>query len=209
MSIDADTPEQVVASVLGAFKERRWHDAGALFDAAILDGAYEHALSAMRSYAEGPQSLEDFRHKRRELPEAVAEHMWNRYKQHLEERGSPLGHQFPGVRSVEELEQLSRVDLMARWLQDEDPREMMRRQSLRAGAEPPPGEMLGVPLNPLILGTITETENLAHVVYRALHDSGEDPDNAGLAKATSLRRTQEGWRLVDRHLFSYGGWFAY
>jgi hypothetical protein len=86
------------------------------------------------------------------MDHAVAEYNWNRYKEHIESRCTPMGHKFPGVRSI---------------------------------------------------------DDLVHVVYRALNDFGEDPDNAGLAKATTLRRTDEGWRLVDRHLFSFGGWFAY
>jgi hypothetical protein len=206
---DADTPEQAVTSAFRAFQERRWQDAALLFDVTILDGVYEDALSAAKRYREEPQTLAEYRRARPELPEPVALYMWEQYKQHIESRGTSLGHRFPGIRSADELEQLSREELMARWLQDADPREMARRQANAQGAEQPPDHVLGVPLNPVILGVVTEEPDLAHVVYRLLHDHGEDPDDSALASTTTLRHTDDGWRLLDRHLFSPGGWFGY
>lgn len=93
-----------------------------------------------------------------------------------------------GVRDTHELESLPDAELFGRWMHAFSLEARARMLSGEPG--PPPS------IRRVILGSVQEGEDLAHVLYREMVKDGS------ALRITTLRRTSGGWKLkVDHDLF--------
>lgn len=94
-----------------------------------------------------------------------------------------------GARDTTGLEPLQDAELFARWIHAFSLEARARMLSEEPGAPPPS-------IRRVVLGSVQEGEDMAHVLYREMVRDGS------ALRITTLRRTSGGWKLkVDQDLF--------
>jgi hypothetical protein len=114
-----------------------------------------------------------------------------------------LSREFANVESVSVLEQLNPMEAMVRWIEAHDPGERLRafRLPVPPGIPTPAAEPK---VERVVLGTVMEDDSVAHVTYRETHRLSSNALVEQAVRAVSLRRTDQGWRLLlDEPLFGY------
>ncbi len=122
--------EQVVQRAFDAIEAMRWRDVAPL----LHPNALRRFRATQLDHARSSERIRTSAHRDPEMPEAVAEWFEKQRQQREAESGSTLELQFPGIKSAAELEALSSEEMLARWLQAQDPREAFRRELLKKGA---------------------------------------------------------------------------
>lgn len=96
------------------------------------------------------------------------------------------------ARDTNELESLPDAELFGRWMHAFSLEARSRMLSGESGPPPPS-------IRRVVLGTVQEGEELAHVLYREMVRDGS------ALRTTTLRRTSGGWKLkVDHDLLAAG-----
>lgn len=203
--------EAIVRELFTAIDDKRWADAAALVDPETLDRFKTHNVRQERQRQDAVTG--ERRYSPDTPPEVVAWYEQQRASAPRVDPADLLSRQFAGVRSLQELEALPAVEVLARHLQAVDPREQAHREAADHGVALPAEIAVRTErlLNPnrSVLGHAVESDSLVQVVYRA--NWAPDPMDR-LAMAATVRRTEAGWRLwhapEDPSIFMTSGWFG-
>jgi hypothetical protein len=120
---------------------------------------------------------------------------WQEQTKHLKQT-IPLT--LPGITTYEELVALDPAEFLERSLTTNDPRASLV-QLLRRRERTVPDELIGVPkgLEYVVIGSVYETEELVHVLYRHVYHRADEEPNRGPVEYESLQRQSDGsWRLL-------------
>ena len=193
------TPEQALHETFRALSDRRWRDAAAMIHPEAAAGLIDERVQLARSMASRPQ-VNTAAAPLVGVPACVAE-FFNSMTAVASRSG--LSREFANVDSVSALEKLGQVEAMARWIEAHDPGERMRAFRLPAppGMQAPASEPR---VERAVLGTVMEDDSLAHVTYRETQRLSGNVLVEQAVRAVSLRRTEQGWRLLlNEALFGY------
>jgi hypothetical protein len=172
----------VVQRAFDAIEAMRWRDVAPL----LHPDALRRFRATQLDHARSSERIQTSAHRDPEMPEAVAEWFEQQRQQREAEYGSTLELQFPGIKSAAELESLSTEEMLARWLQASDPREMFRRELQKKGAAAPEVPMEELPHDTReIVGSVVENDSTVQVLYRTRTSLDTPSDNeARMAVAT-------------------------
>jgi hypothetical protein len=204
--------EQVVQRAFDAIEAMRWRDVAPL----LHPDALRRFRATQLDHARSSERIRTSTHRDPEMPEAVAEWFEKQRQQREAEYGSTLELQFPGIKSAAELEALSSEEMLARWLQAQDPREAFRRELMKKGATPPEVSMEEFPYDRReIVGSVVEDDSTVQVLYRTRVNSDTQFEGEGRIAVATVRRSAQGWGIWltwrDHQLFdqnSFGFSFA-
>ncbi len=192
------SPSEVVREVIALMRTERWSEIPAWIEPEAVQKNWENRLGQARQQQADPHRLtvEQYREHQPEMPIEVAQ--WT-VDQHNRSAGELRFLDVPGVETIEELERLTPVELMAWMLQAGDSRYQLQAEISRQkpelaelGIESPPDERE-------VVGEVIAGE-LAYVVFvtRYAMSGSREPALA------VLRRTVEGWRLMPDSQLLHG-----
>lgn len=201
------SPEAAARAFFAAQQEQRWQAAAALVDSAALhrfrEGQIEFARAITTPYA---LSVEDLHRMDPQMPECVAQYQVERSRQSASRAGTHLRQLFAGVSSADELETLPPRELLARYLQAQDPQESMNRFLLERRLELPDSVarlvadsmQARVPhLQRRVLGVVREGDTLAHVLYRVGFSAAGEEEWMEHVQVLPLIRRGRRWYVAD------------
>jgi hypothetical protein len=183
-----DPPQTVVRAAFTAYEAKRWGDFAGLVHHDALMGFRAGELSSAEAW-------EQYAAKTHELPDstmapAVAEYF---NKMRAEMGGNPVLRQFADVKSLDELRALSPQEFLARYLDARSPKPDAEDPEYQ-----PPIETRAV------IGEVTESKDLVHVVYRLSTDVGRYGRTESI-EVIPVRRAANGWRIMLNTDLSLGG----
>ncbi len=184
---------------LRARDEWRYDDVVALIDPASCDERFQRFCEMSR-----PMPLERFAEH---YPDLVGDRLtdsFRRWQEHMAHQDANIPSSVPGITTYAELIALDAADFLARWLANDDSRAPLVQQ-LRARERVVPAYLLGVPDGKeyVVIGSVLEADDLAHVLYREVFAGGDEAPTRGPVEYEALRRQSDGaWRLLaDHHRF--------
>jgi hypothetical protein len=198
----------VVDSFFNAVEHERW-DAAATFVDTTRFAAYVRmqTRNARAMIPQRPVTAEELMARDTTMPRAVAEWQVKRYEASMSSRDpfAYLTHEFLGVKSPQELSQLTTAQALARWMAARDPRSQMREATRLAGC--PDSLAPRIPFDrPTVHGVAFDGDTTAYVIVR------QGPDIASMDMLYSdevvmaLHPRGRTWRIEPREqLHSSGG----
>jgi len=185
-------PEEVLLAALGALDEHDHARITALTDPESLRKHFEGYCDVSQ-----PMTVERFAKQRGMAPEDAVE-LYDRWRQN----GGKLypSHQFHGlgVSSHAELVELGPEEYFTRSMQrSDDVWDLIQR--LRKHGRVVPPELLTTPpgLEYVVLGSVHEPPDLAHLLFRYVNGRGQPDEARGSVTRVALRRQASGaWRIV-------------
>lgn len=174
----AQTPATVVGAAFSALASQRWSDVAALVHPEALRQFREEQLHFATEWhdARTSEPVGDTASR------AAREYLARQWNEAMSSR-DPETVGFARVKSLEELRALSPSEIFARWLEGHHP----RPQDYPGGVAPT--------WIRTVVGTIAETDSMAHVVYRVQVNRGGRLAPAEMEVVT-LRHSAGAWRIV-------------
>lgn len=187
------SPDDVVLAVLHARDVMQYETLVALADRPSLD-----ALHAGFCHANLPRTLEELSEERPDLEGDALLRVFEAQQRHREKSMLHLDNFVPGVRSYAELLALDAGDFLLRVLERMDTRTDIIRRLRARGRFVPPELLSASPFrHHLILGSVREAPDMAHVLYREVFQRDGEPEYRGQVELMSTRRQGDGsWRVL-------------
>ncbi len=194
-----ESPEAVARAFFSALEASEWEQAASLVHPATAAKIRQSVLSHVAAWTtrEIP-TVELLRRFDPEMPEEVAEYQVRRARETLTREESPLLYMLARVRTAAEVEALSDREVLARYLEAQDPRYQFQRAREQVDRFKLPD--VAPPRNPprmrhTVLGHVLEADSLAHVVYRAAGEAEGAVLPEEHVAVLSLVQTPQGWRV--------------
>ena len=168
-------PIAVVQSAFRAYEAKQWSEFAALVDADALSEFRSQQLGMAELWEAHSAELKESRQRTQTNPE----------------RGNPLLRQFAGVKTLSELRALSPQTLLARYLEARSPR-----------ANPQDPDYQPPIATREIIGEVTESQDLVHVVYRVHTDVGRYGRTESV-EVIPVKRSANGWQLMLNRELSF------
>lgn len=181
----------VAEQLFAALEAEDWTAAASLFRRDHVEEWFAQLLQNRPSARDARITPEQLMKHSPDMPREVAEYQVAQIRQRFAARS--VADELSGVSSWEEAERLDPVEAYGRHLGSRDPRVQHRR----ATAAVPPALLDGLDWQPVafryrVLGSVRETDDLVHVVYRRYW--GQD-DSSGTLQLLGIRRGEAGWRI--------------
>jgi hypothetical protein len=185
--------EAVVLAALNAQDAMQFEQVVALADPESLLARFQQFCESSR-----PMTIELLAERRPDIPPEKLEAQLAHWKGAGGGKESRISNSVPGVHSHAELVALDPRDFLVRFMQKQDFRfDLLQR--LRARGRPVPNYVQDFleRRRHEVLGSVTETPDLAHVLYRTVVRRDDGPDFIGQVEFVSVRRQPDGaWRLL-------------
>lgn len=206
-----DSPEDVVRLFLGHCQAGEWDHAAELIDSESLS-AWFSPYHAQPEPSPHFVSAWDMRVGDSEMPDAVAEYLAARHNRQAKAMLDSTAWQFARVSSRRELDELSPLKAMARYLEALSPGYqfdlMIQTQSIAVAATDSAGLQRHMPLvRRRAVGSVLDGPQKAHVVLvESIGGQDLEEPESGTFVAT-LVKTDQGWRIMPAgRLFAQIGW---
>jgi hypothetical protein len=190
------TPESVLTSALRARDEWRYDDVVALVDPVSCAERFQQFCEMSR-----PMTLERFAEHYPNVTGDALPDAFRNWRQRAVDPEANIARVLPGITSYEALIKLDAASFLARWMANEDDRTSLVER-LRERGRAVPAYLLGTPewKEYVILGSVLETDELAHVLYREVNPGVGGKSWRGPVEYEALRRQSDGtWRLLADH----------
>jgi len=151
-----------------------------------------------------PMTIERFAEHYPELTGDTLAGAYSRWREQTKDPEANITHFLPDITSYAELTALDAATFLARWMANEDDRAFLVKR-LRERDRAVPAYLLGVPDGKeyVVIGSVYEADDLAHVLYRwVFHRVGEEPSRGPVEYEALRRQPDGGWRLLADH-FSF------
>ncbi len=189
------SPRAVVQAAITALDAGRWEAVPPLVDPAELERFRRKQLRWMRDLQSERkmQAVGDttMRFVNPDVPAAVVEYF---ERQNQERLAHEPGATFAGVASMAELERLSALEMLARFLRAHAQRYVsIPKRGEADEARPAPPQFREIRR---IIGELPEGDSLVHILYRHRVQIDGKPEGRETVLVATTRRTSQGWRLL-------------
>jgi hypothetical protein len=185
-----------------AVADERWEVAAALVDTVAIRRRVAEQVRNPPERARRELTVEDFIRMDSTKPRVVAEYEAKRYREQVAkfDAGQMLGHEFFGVRSIQELRALSTLEASARYIQAQDFRMLIREQVLEQARKAGCSMSASAALAPISLHRIIAVALANDTLAYVLHDDGMFGTHVDRGPPTDpmlmqLRLHAQGWRV--------------
>jgi hypothetical protein len=176
----ATNPIAVVRAAFGAYEAKQWSEFAALVHPDALTYFRSDQLEAADVWETHSAEMNEMR--QRSATKA--------------DLGNPILRQFAGVKTLNELRALSPQVLLARYLEARSPKANSRDPDY----QPPIATRE-------IIGEVTESPDLVHVVYRRRTDVGRYGRTESV-EVIPVKRSADGWQLMLNKELSFSGFVS-
>jgi hypothetical protein len=199
LAAQARVPEAAARAFFSALGQRRWIDAARLVDPEARQRLKQGELRFAQEVARGPRipTVDDLLKRDPGLPRSVAEYQVQQQQKMIKQMSDPIGDELTNVRSADDLEALSDLEVVARWLEAHDVLYQAKRVAAMRGEQIPPDALDDLQRNPPryeVVGGVLDGEDTAQVVFRTIRPVGPIPSDA---PPEVQEQIQEASRQVD------------
>lgn len=213
-------PAQLFQSALTALRNEDWSALAKLCDPVSLQSFRRQTIEHLAPVSQQAQlTVEMLMKHSPDMPRAAAEYQVAQHQRYANPEGR-LQRELPTVTSVEELVSLAPASLFAAWLEGRSPRRQIAAL-MGAGNLPPEAEADLIKLSQhmldfVLLGVVSDGDDVSHVVYRQRVDeselwTGEAAQELNKLPAEEQKLMRESWargmpRTVRCRLQEDGTW---
>jgi hypothetical protein len=185
-----DAPQAVVRAAFSAYESKHWSDFAALVHPDALTEFRKQHLVMAEGWEQRPRMAEM---RDSTMPAAVAEYFDKMHDEMGRRFGNPVLREFARVKTLDELKALSPQEFLARFLEATSPEPNPKDPDYQ-----PPVDKREV------IGDVTESTSLVHVVYRVRTDVGRF-GRTEQVEVLPVRRSAVGWRIMLNNELSFTG----
>jgi hypothetical protein len=182
-----------VRAAFSAFESKRWGDFAALVHPEALSEFRKQHLVIGEQWEQRPRMTEL---QSSSMPSAVAEYFVQMHDELSTRFGNPVLREFARVKSLQELKALLPQEFLARYLEATGPK-----------ADPDDPDYQPPVAEREVIGDVTESTSLVHVVYRVRTDVGRY-GRTERVEVVSVRRDTAGWRIMLNNDLSFNSSMA-